>query len=133
MTQNPRPGSYVQRDKLTHCKRCGCQNLVWFKSTKTQRWYLATTRVSQSDVKDTRYVCPWAAHRCADHISYMNAMLQRMAAERARDEMMVAFWAHDTHTEYVPACPNCNLGNISAWLVEREAELFTPYSWTEPS
>jgi hypothetical protein len=69
MKRKALPGAafYVPQDKLTRCKRCGYYGVVWVQSTKTGKWYLCNTVLSQSDEKASlgvHYAEPWNPHKC---------------------------------------------------------------------
>lgn len=129
-----RPGSYVDAKKLTQCKRCGCPDLAWWQSNKTNRFYLAHTQVSQSEVHERRYICPWAPHRCETYIARMDALGEQIARDTAHREWWDVLCAHETHETAHPDCSNCaaergDFHHFQTWLDARAAELFRPWKW----
>lgn len=74
MSGNYRPGGRVADSDLKACNRCGAGNLVWHRSTRTGRPYLADTQKSRSG--DIRYAVPSSPHRCEDYLARLAKHVQ---------------------------------------------------------
>lgn len=110
-------GPMIEASKITTCKKCGCNNVIWLQS-KAGKWYLVETKehggqgMVAYNVRDFHNCDAYLARKAANQ-AQRTADLDAWETEKAELEQTVAA---------LKALENQD-GTTSFWLEHMESEL----------